>query len=55
MSNPGEDCWRRPETSSIGDNALGHIVTHKGPSSVPLWVWRERDTKPGPHTPCLGP
>ena len=28
--NSGEDCWRGPHPVSIGDNALGHIVTHKG-------------------------
>lgn len=51
--NLGEDSWRSSSTISVGDNALSHTVTHKGASGVPLWVMRERDTKPGCQSPYL--
>ena len=52
--NSGEDCWRGPHPVSIGDNALGHIVTHKGAPGVPLQTEEGRDTpfsRP-PHSCC---
>ena len=51
--NPGEDCWRSPHLIYVGDDALGHVVTHKGAPGVPLWATRGRDTKPGLHSPGL--
>lgn len=54
VCNSGEDCRRNPHRVSIGDDALGHIVTHQGASGVPLWVIRGRkDTEPCLPAPCL--
>lgn len=54
--NSGEDCWRRPDATSIGDNTLGHIVTHQRASGVSLWVMRGRTVAPGlPSAAALRP
>ena len=52
--NSGEDCWRGPHPVSIGDNALGHIATHKGATGVPLQAEEGKGTQFSrtPHSCC---
>ena len=50
--NSGEDCWRGPHPVSIGDNALGHIVTHDGGPRILLQAKEEGTLSfPGLPTP----